>query len=70
MTDQERTIGRLEARVEDLRHDVQQLTSEVRQLTDLVAQVRGARWAVGLTAGFLSFLSTMAATAAGIMGRH
>jgi hypothetical protein len=48
VTDEQRTIGRLEAQVDRLRADVAALDSKLDAITSLVQQAQGARWAVGV----------------------
>ncbi len=66
MTDHDKTIGRLEAHVDDLRTEVRAMRDDIGELKALVEQARGAKWLIGLTAGLLSFGSTLVATAAGL----
>lgn len=62
MTDsEERTIGRLEAHVQDLRRDVGDIKRDVVDLKNLVQQAKGVRagltvmvWMIGAVGGVLS----------------
>ncbi len=71
MTDHDKTIGRLEAHVDDLRTEVKAMREDIAELKSLVEQARGAKWLIGLTAGLLSFGSAIAATSTGFWpARH
>lgn len=70
MTDHDKTVGRLEAHVDDLRLEVRAMREDIGELKALVEQAKGAKWLIGLTAGLLSFGSTLAATASGLLGKH
>lgn len=48
MTDEQRTIGRLEAQVDRLRGDVAEIDRKLDAIASLVQQAQGARWAVGI----------------------
>jgi hypothetical protein len=47
----------LETQVEHLAETVEKLTASVRELNELLAQAKGAKWALLLGAGGLSLLS-------------
>lgn len=67
----ERTLGRLEAHVQDLRHDVRNLSQRVDVLAALVEQGKGAKWAAGITWGLAGALASAGAWAAGLFkGGH
>jgi hypothetical protein len=60
MTDEQRTIGRLEAHVEQLRAQVAEQDKKLDAIIALVEQGKGARWALtalasisGVIGGFL-----------------
>jgi hypothetical protein len=60
MTEQERTIGRLEAQVGDLREDVKNLHTDLAEIKELVQMGRGAKWAIGFMAAIIGFVSSQA----------
>jgi hypothetical protein len=55
VTDHDKTIGRLEAHVDDLRADVRALRADIGELKELVQQAKGAKamaaWLAGLFGG-------------------
>jgi phage shock protein A len=68
MTDHDKTIGRLEAHVDDLRADVRAMRQDVQELKDLVQQARGARAALAaLSAAFGGAGAMVAAWFVGIV---
>lgn len=60
MTEQERTIGRLEAQVSDLRDDVKSLHEDLAEIKALVQMGHGAKWAIGAMAALIGFVSSQA----------
>jgi hypothetical protein len=70
MTDQERTIGRLEAHVEQLRSQVAKQDEKLDAILALVEQGRGAKWAVGaMSAAFGGVGGLLVAWFNGMAGR-
>ena len=50
MTDEQRLIGKLEAKVENLERTVESIDSKLDKITSLVEQGKGAKWAIGALA--------------------
>jgi hypothetical protein len=67
MTDHERTIGRLEAHVDDLRAEVKAMRGDIGELKALVEQARGARWLGQVIAGVIGAVASGIAWAAGLI---
>jgi hypothetical protein len=61
MTDHDKTIGRLEAHVDDLRAEVRAMRVDISELKDLVQQARGAKAAIAWVAGLFGGASGLAA---------
>ena len=71
MTDHDKTIGRLEAHVDDLRADVRALRDDVAELKELVQQAKGAKAAATWIAGLFGGAGGLAAAwLSGVTGRH
>lgn len=70
MTDQERTIGRLEAHVDDLREEVRALRQDIGDLKALVEQGRGVRWVLTALAGVTGAAGGVVSSAAGLFRGH
>lgn len=67
----ERTIGRLEAHVEDLRGDVRAMREDIADLKAMVEQAKGARVAVAtLASAFGGVGGLMTAWLAGWLRAH
>lgn len=71
MTDHDKTIGRLEAHVDDLRAEVRAMREDIGELKELVQQARGAKAAATWIAGLFGGAGGLAtAWLSGVMGRH
>lgn len=57
----ERTIGRLEAHVEDLRAEVRAMRQDIAAMKALVEQARGARWLLTAAAAVAGGITALAA---------
>lgn len=71
MTEDQRTIGRLEAHVDDLRTEVRGMREDINGLKALVEQGKGAKAVLLFLAGLVgSSLTFAGAWAAGLLRGH